>query len=300
MGRCLTRYLYPQIGQAVAKVLYYNNIETYIPDLPCCGVPALTAGDQRLPVMPDAVGTGFKRPRVGDQSGAPHGIVSPGLWPVKQLNNVVINKRGEKMSPRDEELVARSKAGDAEAFGELVQKYEHKIYNLAYRLVGNHADAADMAQDGLIRAFLAIKSYRGEASFQTWLYRIVTNVCRDELRYRNRRPQISLDESAETGEKDYYRQVADQRPLPDQTFEAQETQAEIQEAISALAMDYRMVLVMREFQDLSYEEIAATLHISIGTVKSRLSRARQNLRQKLAAWRELQRPDHRLMEKGGS
>lgn len=187
----------------------------------------------------------------------------------------------------EEDLIAKSRNGDIAAFEELISRYERKIYTVAYRFMGNHDDASDVAQEALIRAYHAIKTFRGDSSFYTWLYHIVANIARDELRKRNRNQTTSLDAPVLNDEGDMFRQLADHVMTPDRVYEEKEFQQYLQSLIDALPVEYRLVLVMREIQGFAYEEIAAHLHCSLGTVKSRLSRARQILRTKITSDREL-------------
>ncbi|GAB6157919.1 sigma-70 family RNA polymerase sigma factor [Desulfotomaculum varum] len=185
------------------------------------------------------------------------------------------------MPLEDQLLVERSKKGDREAFEHLVQLYENKVYTIAYRLMGNHADAADLAQEAFIKIYQALPNFRGDSSFSTWIYHITVNVCRDELRKRQRRPTVSLDEPAADGNNNTY-EIRSVAPGPEEMLDRSETQAMIQQCLNALSDDYRTILVMREIQELSYEEIADILGCSLGTVKSRLSRARQALKEKIS------------------
>lgn len=187
---------------------------------------------------------------------------------------------------RDEELVARSKNGDIDAFEELVSRYERKIYSVTYRLMGNHEDASDFAQEAFLRAFQAMPSFRGEASFLTWISRIATNVCRDELRKRYRTVTESLDEKITLEEGEVSKQFASPEMGPAELFEQKEFQEKIQELISSLSPEFRLALVLRDIQGYSYEEIAEQLECSLGTIKSRINRARNYLKDKLLAQRE--------------
>lgn len=184
------------------------------------------------------------------------------------------------MPLEDQLLVERSKKGDRESFEQLVRLYENKVFTIAYRLMGNHADAADLAQDAFIKIYQALPNFRGDSSFSTWIYHITVNVCRDELRKRQRRPTVSLDET--TGENNITYEIRSTAPGPEEMLDQNETQVMIQQCLNTLSDDYRSILVMREIQELSYEEIAETLGCSLGTVKSRLSRARQALKEKLS------------------
>lgn len=202
------------------------------------------------------------------------------------------------MQPPDEVLVDRSKKGDLDAFEELVRRYEGKVYGMAYRFMGNHADAGDLAQEGFIRLYQALPGFRGDSSFSTWMYRIVANACRDELRRRQRQRNVSLDELVESAAGNM--PVHSTEESPEDAAERNELQEYVQQCLSSLSEEHRLILIMREMQGLSYEEIAAALECSLGTVKSRLNRARHALKDKIKARRELFNEDYRLSVKGGT
>jgi len=197
----------------------------------------------------------------------------------------------------DEVLVQKTKNGDLDAFDELVRRYEGKIYGLAYRFMGNHADASDLAQDTFIRVYQALAGFRGDAAFSTWIYRIVANICRDELRKRQRRRSVSMDEMIDASPANV--PTADGSYLPEETVQRYEVQRQVQFCLNELSDDHRLVLVMREIQGLSYEEIAGALQCSMGTVKSRISRARSALKDKMSKEGELLSGRDRLYTKGG-
>ncbi len=178
----------------------------------------------------------------------------------------------------DDLLVKRAQDGDRNALNELVNRYERKTYNLAYRLMGNHADASDAAQEALVRVCLRLHNFRGESAFSTWLFRVVTNTCLDELRRRGRLRHASLDDTMPLEEGAVQRQAPDEADSPVEYAERHEVQAAVQRAIKRLPDEYRVVVVMRDIQGLSYHEIAALLDTTLGTIKSRLHRARQALR----------------------
>jgi RNA polymerase sigma-70 factor (ECF subfamily) len=186
----------------------------------------------------------------------------------------------------DEELVRKSQKGDIAAFEQLISKYQQKIYNSAYRLMGNPHDAGDLAQEALIKVYKSIGSFRLDASFSTWVYHIVTNVCRDELRKRSRQQVSSLDEPLNLRDGEVNREVADFTNCPDYAYEQKESEEYIQKLINSLNPDYRMVIVLREIMGFSYDEIAQELNITLGTVKSRLNRARRYLKDMILAERE--------------
>jgi RNA polymerase sigma-70 factor (ECF subfamily) len=147
--------------------------------------------------------------------------------------------------------------------------------------MGNHEDANDLAQEAFLRAFQSIGNFRGEASFLTWMCRIVTNLCRDELRKKYRTQIESLDEEITLGEGEVKKQVASSEPGPAELYEKKELQEKIQELINTLSPEFRLALVLRDIQGFTYEEIAEQLECSLGTVKSRINRARKYLKDKL-------------------
>lgn len=204
------------------------------------------------------------------------------------------------MPTPDEVLVDRSKNGDLDAFEELVRRYEGKVYGMAYRFMGNHADAGDLAQEGFIRLYQALPGFRGDSSFSTWMYRVVANACRDELRRRQRQRQrsVSLDEMAESAGGSIPLQSME--VSPEDAAERSELQEYVQMCLNSLSEEHRLILIMREMQGLSYEEIAAALDCSLGTVKSRLNRARHALKDRVTMHRELFNGDYRLSVKGGA
>lgn len=188
---------------------------------------------------------------------------------------------------QESELIKRCQLGDIEAFEQLIVSHEKKVYNIAYRYMGNKEEAEDLAQEAFIKVFRAIKGFRGEAAFSTWLYHIVSNVCRDALRKNSRRMEASLDCAVTTEKGELQREVADWSMSPEPIYESHELGEFIQALINQLTPEYKTVIIMREFQEMSYEEIAAALDCSLGTVKSRLSRARKALRNKIEGSREL-------------
>lgn len=191
------------------------------------------------------------------------------------------------LSTLEEGLIKRCQDGEIEAFEKLISSYQKKVYNIAYRYVGNREEAEDLAQEAFIKVFRSIKSFRGEAAFSTWLYHIVSNVCRDALRKNSRRMEDSLDCAVTTEKGELQREVADWSMSPEPIYENQELGEFIQALINQLTPEYKTVIIMREIQEMSYEEIAEELNCSLGTVKSRLSRARKALRDKIEGSWEL-------------
>ena len=166
--------------------------------------------------------------------------------------------------------------GDVNAYEYLVKAYEKNVYNLALRMVGNSEDAYDMSQEAFIKAYNSLHSFRGDSKFSVWLYRIVSNVCLDYLRARNRKATVSLSVENDDGE-DVELDIADEASSPQVLLDRSLTRDAVRRGLQALPPDHREILLLREIQGLSYEEIADTLDLEVGTVKSRIFRARKKL-----------------------
>ncbi len=173
----------------------------------------------------------------------------------------------------EKELVRAAAGGDESAFSELVRIYENKAYHLALRMVSNPEDAYDVAQDAFLAAWRGLPSFRGESGFSTWLYRLVSNAAIDHLRRtKHQRGNVSLDD------EELNLDAPDDSPTPQEAAEENDLKQAVAAGLRELSDDHRTVLVMREVQELSYEEIAESLQLDLGTVKSRISRARTHLR----------------------
>ena len=173
-------------------------------------------------------------------------------------------------------IVRKVLQGDVNAFEKLVTEYEKAVYAIAQRMTGNAEDAADMTQETFIKAYNSLQSFRGDSKFSVWLYRIASNVCLDFLRSRSRKPTVSLsveDDEGEEGQLD----IADESQSPELLMERGLTRDAVRRGLDTLPPDYRQILLLREIQGLSYDEIAAVLEIEVGTVKSRIFRARKRL-----------------------
>lgn len=173
-------------------------------------------------------------------------------------------------------IVRKVLGGDANAFETLVLEYEKNVYNIALRMTGNSEDAADMTQEAFIKAYNSLQSFRGDSKFSVWLYRIVSNVCLDFLRSKNRRPTVSLSVEDDDGE-DAQLDVADESQPPELLLDRKLTRDSVRRGLDSLPPDYRQILLLREIQGLSYDEIAQALSLEVGTVKSRIFRARKRL-----------------------
>jgi RNA polymerase sigma-70 factor (ECF subfamily) len=191
----------------------------------------------------------------------------------------------------EQALIASARKGDVRAFNQLVMLYQTMVYNLAYRIMSDPDAAADATQDAFLSAYKAMPRFRG-GSFKAWLLRIVTNACYDQLRRKQRRPTSSLDDLPV--EVDHTTYLRDPAKLPDEVVERHELNKVIQAGISSLPADQRVVLVLSDIQGLSYKEIAQSMGVSLGTVKSRLSRGRAKLRDYLQEHGELLPSRYRL------
>ena len=177
---------------------------------------------------------------------------------------------------QEAQIVRRVLQGDVNAFEKLVTEYEKAVYAIALRMTGNAEDAADMTQETFIKAYNSLQSFRGDSKFSVWLYRIASNVCLDFLRSRSRKPTVSLSVEDDEGEETEL-DIADESQSPEQLLERGLTRDAVRRGLEALPPDYRQILLLREIQGLSYEEIADVLQIEVGTVKSRIFRARKRL-----------------------
>jgi RNA polymerase sigma-70 factor (ECF subfamily) len=173
-------------------------------------------------------------------------------------------------------IVRKVLQGDVNAFEKLVTEYERAVYAIAQRMTGNAEDAADMTQETFIKAYNSLSSFRGDSKFSVWLYRIANNVCLDFLRSRSRKPTVSLSTEDDDGEETQL-DIADESQSPELLLESALTRDAVRRGLDSLPPDYRQILLLREIQGLSYEEIAAALGIESGTVKSRIFRARKRL-----------------------
>lgn len=184
-------------------------------------------------------------------------------------------------APGDAALVEAALAGDRNAFGDLVARYQDRLFNSLLRMVGSHEDAADAVQDAFVQAFVKLESFRGASQFYTWLYRIAMNAALS--RRRRRRPSASLDHAKETVGEEPSSEAAG----PEDAVLSHERVEHVQAALASLGDEHRQILVLREIDGCAYEEIAEILELPVGTVRSRLFRARVQLKEQLnAVWGE--------------
>ena len=176
-----------------------------------------------------------------------------------------------KKCENEEKLIAQAVKGNTLAFGELVRHYEQFVFNVAYSFMNNSDDSFDVAQDAFIKAWQKLSGFKGESAFSTWLYRITANTAKDALAQRNK-----VQCGGELNE-----QIPSQQEAPEDSVIREENARELRRALDRLDADARQILVLREFEELSYSEISDVLGVEIGTVKSRLNRAREKLRELL-------------------
>ena len=189
------------------------------------------------------------------------------------------------MSSNEDSLILQAQAGDRRSFDLLVQRAYPLVFNTAYRILGDHDAADDATQTTFLRAYRSLRTFRRSSTFTTWLYRIVTNVCLDTVRRRSRQAQsLTLD----SGEEELAeRELPDGRHQPEAAAMGNELQRAVHQALQRLRLEHRLVLVLYDLAGFSYEEVAEMLRLPLGTVKSRLNRARHALREELEGHREL-------------
>jgi len=196
----------------------------------------------------------------------------------------------------ERQILEQAHDGDPDAFTVLVERYTARIYGTCFNLLGNRQDTEDCVQDTFIKAYRSIHNYNRLSSFYTWLYRIAINACLDFRRKKQKLSTFSLDEAMETEDSQVFMQVPDLSPLPDELVETAETREIVRQEINQLPDYLREILVLRDLEGLSYQELAQILHLTEGTVKSRLSRARQQLMDRIRRREQLPAPS-RLKDK---
>lgn len=185
------------------------------------------------------------------------------------------------MSKSEKALISKAKKGDKTAFEELIVLNEKKVYNLAYRMAGNREDAFDISQEAFIKVYNNLESFKEESTFSTWVYRIASNVAIDFLRKRDKIFTTAFYTVMNDGQDEVEIQLIDKNQTPEQALEAVEFNEMLQKALNKLPADQKTVIILRDVNGLSYEEISNIVLVNIGTVKSRISRAREKLRETL-------------------
>lgn len=185
----------------------------------------------------------------------------------------------------DHQIIAIVKAGDESAYAEIVDRYRNPLTNYLFRMIGDYEEAVDLAQESFVRVYFALERYHTDYAFSTYIYRIATNLAISEIRRRKRRRLFSLSTFFESDDEEGRElHPPDQKSLPDSEIVDAEMKRAIEKAISALPDKYRAPIVLRDVQELSYDEVAGILGLGLGTTKSRISRARALLREKLKGY----------------
>lgn len=188
------------------------------------------------------------------------------------------------MSLRERLLIRKLRDRDEKAFREIVELYRNRVYNLTFRMMGNAEEAEDVAQEVFITVFKSIDSFRGDSKFSTWLYRVAANHCKNRIKYlarRHDRDQAEFDETVDRERASGALTAPNASPRPDRQLEAVELEQVMQKAIASLEEDHRLLIILRDIDELAYEEICEITGLAEGTVKSRLHRARMALRKKM-------------------
>ena len=186
------------------------------------------------------------------------------------------------METDEKKLIERASGGDPSAFNRLMAQHENRMYAVALRMCANREDAQDCLQEAMLRVYRAIGSFKGQSTFSTWIYRITMNTCLDELRRKKNRQNTSLDNLVDMGWS-----PTDGGAGPEKQALMREMREKMHGAIRELPDDMRAAVVLRDIQGFSYDEIAQMLEINVGTIKSRISRGREKLREKLKEYSEL-------------
>lgn len=189
-------------------------------------------------------------------------------------------------------IIKKAAKGDKDAFEKLIIKYEKRVYNIAYQMFGNEHDAMDVAQDVFIKVYQSLHKFNNKSAFSTWLHRITVNTCIDAHRKRKKDKQVeSIDETRENDDGVLTKQYVDKGLTPEEAAIKKENIMMVREAIDSLKEDHKAIIILRDIKGYSYDEIADILEVSIGTVKSRIARARSQLKNSILEKRE-QNDDH--------
>lgn len=180
---------------------------------------------------------------------------------------------------QERELITRAKAGDESCFEQLIMRCKTRAYNIALRYMRNEDDALDVLQESFIKVFRHLSSFKEESSFDTWVYRIVVNTCNDMLRKNSNQKKTDSLHAGGTSDEEWELELPDKSPTPEEALEHKEKARFILESMERLTAEQKEIVVLRDIQGFSYEEISDMLECSLGTVKSRINRARLKLRE---------------------
>lgn len=193
---------------------------------------------------------------------------------------------GASVEQEDKAFISKAKQGDMAAFEALIIQHEKIVYNVALRMMNQSEDAKDISQEVFLKAYRNIANFDERSTFSTWIYRITVNTCIDEMRKRKGKQTVSLDNELEGEEGSWKKEIPDSGVTPEESLLRKEEQKEIEMALETISEDYKTVFILRDIRGLSYEEIAEISGLALGTVKSRISRARNRLREAIFNMRE--------------
>lgn len=206
----------------------------------------------------------------------------------EELSDATLAARSDAVSSSAEtKFIERLKAGEAQAFDDFVIRYSANVYALLVRLTEDEEEAKDLTQETFLRALKAVKNFRGDADLKTWLYRIAVNESRNRFRWwkrRNRSSTFSLDSESNSNEKPLSERISDDSETPEMETLRHERERALRQALRELSANFREVVILRDIEGLTYEEVAAALETNVGTVKSRIARGREELRKKLSGF----------------
>jgi len=200
---------------------------------------------------------------------------------------IMMQKGGVVLAEDEKLLLEKCRDGDIQAFELLISAYQKRAFNIAYRILENIDDANDATQEALIKVYRSIKDFKGDSSFSTWLFRIVTNVSLDQLRSKKRRQVYYIDKEIVVEDDTLTMEIADYSNVPEDVVDKKEAISQVHRAINLLSEEHKVMIVLRDIQGFSYEEISRLTDCSIGTVKSRINRARLSLKNILIRDKEL-------------
>jgi RNA polymerase sigma-70 factor (ECF subfamily) len=195
------------------------------------------------------------------------------------------------MKDADAELMLAVKEGDDKAFATLVRRYQSRVMGLAYRYIGDRGSAEDLAQEAFLRVYKARERYEPRAKFSTWLYRIVVNLCLNEIRWRKGRPAMALAVATETSSNLNVDVTDDEEPEPIETMQDAELSEKLREIIATLPENQQIAILLNKYEGLSYQEVADSMDLSVMAVKSLLTRARVKIKEKLEPYLREERRD---------
>lgn len=199
-----------------------------------------------------------------------------------ESNKTELEARASGQEKGEKELIEEARQNNSQAFDQLVLRYQDRVYHAVFRIVGNPEDSLDIVQDAFIKAFCSLKTFKGDSNFYTWIFRIAVNTSLTFIRKREKKQMFSMDWASKKSDEEKGREAGDKnQDTPSEILEKQDLQNRVHQALLTLNDEYRIVLILKDLEGLAYEKISAILEIPKGTVKSRIFRAREALKEKL-------------------